>query len=57
MSHVMRKPTMWLANRSNINRTVQAQKMAVDLKFGMKKLEEFYYPCSEYKGVDQLCSY
>ena len=35
----------------------QAQKMAKDWKFWIEKVEEFYYPCSENKGADQLRSY
>ena len=33
MSRVMRKPTMWLQNRSTTNRAVQAQKLARSLNF------------------------
>ena len=40
--------------RSDINRTVHPQKMANDLKFLIKKVEELYYLCSENKGADQL---
>ena len=42
--------------RSNINRSVQSQKKARSLKFWIKVEEELYYPCSENKGADQLCS-
>ena len=48
---------MWFLNRSDINQPVQAQKMARDWKFWIKKVEELYYPyypCSENKGADQL---
>ena len=48
---------MWLPSRSDANRAVQAQKMAGDGKFWIKKVEELYYPCSENKGADQLRSY
>ena len=54
MSHLVGKPTMWFPNRSDTNRAVQAQKMARDWKFWIKKVEELYYPCSENKGADQL---
>ena len=37
MSHLMGKPTMWLPNRSDTNRAVQAQKQARNLKFGFRK--------------------
>ena len=52
-----RKPTIWFLTRSNINRPVQSQKRARSLKFQIKQEEELYYPCSENKGADQLCSY
>ena len=55
MSRLMRKPT-WFSNRSDINRSVQSQKMARSLKFRIKKEEELYYPSSENKGADQLRS-
>ena len=48
---------MWFPNRSDTNRPVQLQKMARGLKFWIKKEEELYYPCSENKVADQLCSY
>ena len=57
MSCVMRNPTMWFPNRSDTNRSVQAQKMARDWKFWILKVEELYYPCSENKGTDQLLCY
>ena len=53
----MEKPTMWSPNRSDTNRSVQAQKMARGLKFWIGKVEELYYPCSENKGADQLRGY
>ena len=43
--------------RSDIHRSVQLQNMARSLKFWIKEEEELYYPCSENKGADQLCSY
>ena len=48
---------MWFPNRSDINRSIQAQKMARDWKFWIYKVEELYYPCSENKGADQLRGY
>ena len=53
----MGKPTMWLPNRSDTNRAVQAEKQAGSLKFGRKVEEELYYPSSENKGADQLPGY
>ena len=41
---------------SDTNRPVQLQKMARTLKFGIEREEELYYPGSEKKGADQLCS-
>ena len=57
MSRIMRKPMFWFPTRSDTNRAVQLQKMARGLKFGIKKVEELYYLCSENKGADQLCGY
>ena len=48
---------MWFPNKSDTKRAVQAQKMARDWKFWIKKVEELCYPCSENKGADQLHSY
>ena len=42
---------------SDTNRSVQLRQMARSLKFRIKEEEELYYPCSENKGADQLCSY
>ena len=53
----MGKPTMWFSNRSDTNRSVQAQKRARSLKFRIKVEEELYYPSSENKGTDQLRGY
>ena len=53
----MEKPTMWFLNRSDTNWAVQSQKMVKGWKFWIYKVEELYYPCSENKGADQLCSY
>ena len=57
MSSFMRKPTMWFPNRSDTNRSVQAQKMARGWKLWFKKVEELYYPCGESNGAYQLRSY
>ena len=43
--------------RSDTNRPVLSQKIDRGWKFWIKKVEEFYYPCSENKGADQLRSY
>ena len=32
LSHLMRKPTMWIPNRSDTNQAVQSQKQAGSLK-------------------------
>ena len=53
----MGKPTMWFPNRSDTNRSVQAQKRARRLKFRILVEEELYYPSSENKGTDQLRGY
>ena len=44
---------MWLPNRSDTNRPVQAQKRARSLNFLIEVEEELYYPSSENKGADQ----
>ena len=43
--------------RSDTNRPVQLQRMARGLKFRIYEVEGLYYPSSENKGADQLCSY
>ena len=43
--------------RSDKSRPVQLFKMVRNLKFRIKEEEGLYYPCSENKGADQLCSY
>ena len=53
----MRKPIIWVPTRSDTNRPAQSQKKARSLKLRIKVEEELYYPCSENKGADQLCSY
>ena len=50
----MRKPTFWFPTWSDTNQAVQLQKMARGLKFQIKEVEGFLYPCSENKGADQL---
>ena len=57
LSHLVGKPTMWLSNRPNTNRAVQAQKIARGWKFWFYKVDEFYYQCSKSKWADQLRSY
>ena len=42
---------------SDTNRTGQLQKKAGRLKFWLYVEKESYYPCSENRGADQLCSY
>ena len=46
-----------VTNRSHINQPVQSQNKARSLKFWMYVEEELYYPYSENKDADQLCSY
>ena len=53
----MRKAMFWFPTWSNTNQAVQLQKMARGLKFQIKKVEGFYYLCSENKGADQLRGY
>ena len=43
--------------RSDTNRRVQSQKKVRILKFWVEVQEELYYPSSENKVADQLCSY
>ena len=59
MSRVMSKPTMWLPNRSYTNRAAHAQEMATcrGWKFLNHEEEELYYPFSENKDTDHLCSH
>ena len=57
MSRVMTKSTFWFPTWSGTNQAVQIQKMAIGLKFRMKKVEGSYYLCSESKGADQLRCY
>ena len=54
----MKKKTVFgVSNRSDTNWPVQLQKMLRSLNFWNLVEEELYYPCSENKGADQLCSY
>ena len=57
MSPDMRKAVFGVQTRSDINRPVQLQKMARSLEFQIYEGVELYYPNSENKGADQLCSY
>ena len=57
MSRVMRKSTFWFPIWSDINQSVQPQKMDRGLKFRIEEVEGLYYPCSENKGADQLRGY
>ena len=57
MSRLVGKPTVWFPNRSDTNRSVQAQKQGRSLKFCSQVEEELYYPSSENKGADQLRGY
>ena len=43
--------------RSATNLPVKSQKRATSLKFRIEEEKELYYPSSENKGADQLCSY
>ena len=52
----MRKPTIWVPTRSDINQTVQSLKQARSLKFRILAEEEVYYLCSGYREADlRLC--
>ena len=55
MSLCVRKPTVWVPTRSDTNWPVQSQEQARSLKFRIQE-DGSYYPCSENKGADQLCS-
>ena len=43
--------------RSDTKRSVQSLNKARSLKVWLQGEEGLYYPCSESKGADQLCSY
>ena len=51
----MRK-SVWVF-RSDTNRAVPPQRMAIGLKFQIKEVEGLYYLCVENKGADQLLGY
>ena len=51
-----RKPVFGVSDQVRQNRHVQSQNKARSLKFWINVEEELYYPCSENKGTDQLCS-
>ena len=53
----MRKPTFWYPTWSDTNQAVQLQKMAISLKFQIKKVEGLHYLCSENEAADQLHGY
>ena len=53
----MRKPTIWILTRSDVNQAVQPLKMARGWKFWIEEVEGLYYPSSENKGADQLRGY
>ena len=42
---------------SDTNQPVQSQKQARSLRFWIYEEEGLFYPCSENKDADQLCSY
>ena len=52
-----RKKQFGFLTRSDINQPVQSQEQARSLKFWIEVEEELYYPSSENKSADQLCSY
>ena len=55
MSCIMRKTTMWILNRSDKNRAVQAQKLARGWKFGLLESRRvIILLSSENKGADLL---
>ena len=53
----MRKSTFWFPTWSDTNQAMQSQKMAIGLKFRIKKVEGLDYLCSENEGADQLRGY
>ena len=52
-----KNPTLLILTRSDLNQAVQPLEMARSLKFWIKEAEVLYYPSSDNKGADQLCSY
>ena len=57
MSCYTKNPSSVFPPRSDTNRAVQPQRMAIGLKFRIYVIEGLYYLCSENKGADQLCCY
>ena len=57
MSLDARKQSSGFLTRSDTNWPVLTQKKARILKFWVEVWEGLYYPCSENKGADQLCSH
>ena len=51
MSHLVRKPTMWLPNRSDTNQALKSQKQARRLEFRIKKEEEEYFCVAKTKAL------
>ena len=50
----MRKPVSAVSDQVQLNRAVQPQKTARELKFRTEEEEGLYYLCSGNKGADQL---
>ena len=57
MSRFTTKPVSMVSDQVCTNQAVQRQKMARGLKFLIYKVEGWHYPCTKYKGADQLCGY
>ena len=53
-SHIKRKPVLEFPTRSDTNRAEKQLEMARGLKLQDKKIEGFYFLCSENKEADQL---
>ena len=53
----VRKAVFGISDQFCTNQPVQSQKITRSLKFWIWAEEEWYYPSSKNKGVDQLCSY
>ena len=54
---VLEKTNNLVPTGSDTNRPVQSLKKARCSKFRIYGVKKMYYPCSENKGADQLCSY
>ena len=52
-----RKLILGFLTRCDTNQPVKSQRQARDLKYLLEVEQELYYPYSENKGADQLCSY